>query len=128
MTMTLLRRLPALAIILALAAPPPAAAQAPADVWRSMAVKLEVGTDVNVRLRDGQRFRATLVRADEDALWLQPRTRATVPVQAVPYDAIASLERREGGGIGAGKAAAIGVAAGVGSFFALLAILFAAFD
>jgi len=36
-----------------------------------------------------------------------------------------SLERRTQGGMGAGKAAAIGVASGVGSFFAAFAIFVA---
>jgi hypothetical protein len=78
-----------------------------------------------VRLQEGKRFRAVLVGVREDAVLLQPRTRVPVPVQAVPYDAIAAMERREGGGIGAGKAAAIGVATGVGSFFAMMLIMLA---
>ena len=60
-----------------------------------------------------------------DALVLQPRTRVPVPVQAVPYAAIASLERSQQGNVGAGRAAAIGVATGVGAFFATMAIVLA---
>src|SRR5688572_29846424 len=103
-------------------------AQVPADVWRTFAEKVDVGSEMNVRLEDGTRFLATLVGMRDDALLLQPKTRATVPVQAVPYDAIASLEPRKHGGIGAGKAAAIGVATGVASFFAMLLILLATVD
>ena len=102
--------------------------QVPADVWRTFAEKVDVGSEMNVRLEDGTRFRATLVGVRDDALLLQPKTRATVPVQAVPYEAIASLEPRKHGGTGAGKAAAIGVSTGVASFFAMLLILLAAVD
>jgi hypothetical protein len=106
----------------------PAAAQV-ADagaVWRTFAAKVEVGSSVKVRLQDGRTFTATLVEAQTDALLLQPRTRVPVPVQPVPYDAIVSIERVRGGGIGAGKAAAIGVLTGVGAFFATLVIFLAA--
>ena len=116
-------------LVLSLLAAAPVRAQVPADVWRTFAQNIDVGSEMNVRLQDGKRFRATLVGVRDDALLLQPKTRVTVPVQAVPYGDIASLERRKaGGGVGAGKAAAIGVASGVGSFFAILLILVASFD
>jgi hypothetical protein len=51
-----------------------------------------------------------------------------VPVQPVPYDAVLSLERRSEGGMSAGKAAAIGVATGAGTFFAILLILLTTVD
>jgi len=100
------------------------AAQASPEIWRNLAERVDVGTDINVRLNDGQRFRATLVGVRPDAVLLQPKTRVPVPVQAVPYEAIVRLERTRPG-IGAGKAAAIGVATGVGAFFATLAVLLA---
>lgn len=116
-------------LVLSFLAAAPVRAQVPADVWRTFAQNIDVGSEMNVRLQDGKRFRATLVGVRDDALLLQPKTRVTVPVQAVPYGDIASLERRKaGGGVGAGKAAAIGVASGVGSFFAILLILVASFD
>ena len=100
------------------------AAQTPPEIWRSFAERIEVGTELNVRLNNGQRFRATLVGARADAVLLQPKTRVPVPVQAVPYEGIARLERTRHG-IGGGKAVAIGVATGVGAFFATLAVLLA---
>jgi hypothetical protein len=92
-----------------------------AGAWRSLASRLEAGTQVNVELRSGQRFHAVLVRSDAEALVLLPKTRIAVPVQAVRYEEIASLERREGG-VGAGKAVAIGVAAGAAAFLGMLLI------
>ena len=68
-----------------------------------------------------------IIEAREDALMLQPRTRVPVPVQGVAYDAIVSLQQVKGG-MGAGKAAAIGVASGVGAFFATMLIILAALD
>jgi hypothetical protein len=99
-----------------------------ADIWRTFAAQVDVGSELTVRLRDGQRFRATLIAVRDDAVLLQPRTRVPVPVQPVPYEDISTLERRESRGIGAGKAAAIGVASGAGAFVAILLILMAAFD
>ena len=118
----------ALLLILALMAPTWAAAQVPPDVWRGFVEKMDAGSELNVRLRDGTRFRAVLVGVQPDAVLLQPKTRITVPVQSVPYDAIASLERRKQAGMGAAKAAAIGVGSGVAVFFGIMAIVFAAFD
>ena len=124
-----MKRLMAFALLVSLVAANSARAQVPADVWRTFAQNVDIGSEMNVRLQDGTRFRATLVGVRDDAVLLQPKTRVTVPVQAVPYGDIASLERRKaGGGVGAGKAAAIGVASGVGSFFAMLLILVASFD
>ena len=99
-------------------------AQTSPEVWRSFAERVDVGTELDVRLEDGQRLRATLVGVRSDAVLLQPKTRIPVPVQAVPYDAIVRLERTKRG-VGARKAVAIGVATGVGTFFATMAILLA---
>jgi hypothetical protein len=101
------------------------AAQTPAEIWRNFAQRVEIGSELNVRLNDGRRLHATLVGVGGDAVLLQPKTRVPVPIQAVPYDDIVRLERTKAG-IGAGKAVAIGVATGVGAFFGVLALMFAA--
>lgn len=61
-------------------------------------------------------------------LLLLPRTRVPVPVQPVAYDQIASLERDDARGVGAGKAVALGVASGVAAFLGTLLIVIAAID
>ena len=122
---TTARQVLILALLVALVVPASVNAQAQPDVWRTFASRIDVGAKLDVRLRNGQRFRATLIDAREDALLLQPKTRVPVPVQPVAYDAIVSLEQVKGGGIGAGKAAAIGVASGVGAFFATMLIILA---
>jgi hypothetical protein len=98
------------------------------DIWRAFAQKVDVGTRVRVRLDDGQRVVATLIDADADGVLVQPRTRVPVPVQHIAYDRIASLERDDARGMGAGKAVAIGVASGVGAFLGTLLILIATLD
>lgn len=115
-----------LALALVVAVQPAAAQSADsAQLWRAFAAKLEIGTVVKVRLHEGRSFTATVLEAGPDALMLQPRTRVVVPVQPVRYEEIASLERERKGGIGPGKAAAIGIATGVGAFFATLLIFLA---
>jgi hypothetical protein len=104
-----------------------AGAQGQGPVWRAFVQTVDVGTELSVRLDNGQRFRATFVGSREDAVLLQPKTRVPVPVQPVPYDAIVSLEERRGG-TSAAKAAAIGVATGAGTFLAILLILLAGLD
>jgi hypothetical protein len=97
------------------------AAQTSSQIWRSFAEQIEVGTELNVRLNNGRRFRATLVGVRDNAMMVQPKTRIPVPIQAVPYEDVIRIERTRSG-IGAGKAVAIGVAAGVGAFFAVVAL------
>ena len=100
-----------------------------ATAWRSLASRIEAGSQVNVQLRNGQRFRAVLVAAEPDAVVLLPKTRLAVPVQQVRYEEIAALERREtGGGVGAGKAVAIGVAAGAAVFLGMLLVALGTVD
>ena len=108
------------ALILFLAAQS-VAAQTSSEIWRSFAEQVDVGTELNVRLNNGRRFRATLVGVRDNAMMVQPKTRIPVPIQAVPYEDVLQIERTRSG-IGAGKAVAIGVAAGVGAFFAVVAL------
>ena len=98
------------------------AAQTPSDVWKSFAERVDVGTELNVRLNDGRRFRATLVGVRDNAMLVQPKTRIPVPIQAVPYEDVIQIERTRRG-IGAGKAVAIGAATGVGAFFGIFALM-----
>jgi hypothetical protein len=110
------------AVLIVLMAAHSVTAQAPPEIWRSFAERVDVGTELNVRLNDGRRLRATLVAVRSDAMLLQPKTRVPVPIQAVPYEEIVRLERTKPG-IGAGKAVAIGVVTGVGAFFGILGVL-----
>ena len=111
-----------------LAVNPVAAQQAvEADVWRTFAQQLEVGSRIKVRLAEGERLSATLVQAAPDRLLVQPVTRVPVPVQAVAYDRIVSIERDDRKGTSAAKAAAIGVGSGVATFFGIMLLFIAAY-
>ena len=125
--MRVFRRAIVLVVVCALIAPASGIAQTnnDANVWRAFVEKVPIGTELNVRLRNGQRFRATIVQTSADAVTVLPKTRLPVPVQSVAYEEIASLERRQHSGISGGKAAAIGVASGAGGFFGALLILIA---
>jgi hypothetical protein len=117
-------------LLMAMFVPCLAFAQTPpqSEIWRAFAQKVDVGTRLKVRLDDGQRVVATLIEADADGVLVQPRTRLPVPVQRIAYDRIASLERDDARGMGAGRAVAIGVASGVGAFLGTLLILIATLD
>jgi hypothetical protein len=123
--MCLAYRVLCLALAGTLAHPRAAAAQAQPDVWREFVQAVDVGTELTVRLHNGQRFRAMVVGKRDSEVLLQPKTRVPVPVQPVPYGAILSLERRSGGN-GTARTVAIGVASGVGAFFGVLLFLLAA--
>ena len=113
-------------LIVAVLVPGLAFAQAvPPDVWRDVATRAGAGSDVQVRLSDGTKFRATLVRVDDTGVMLQPKGRVPVPVQAVPYASIASIELQRKGGMGAAKAAAIGIGAGAAAFWGMVGIALA---
>jgi hypothetical protein len=113
--------------VMAMALAVPAAAQGP--TWRNLAMTVPLGSTVNVRLTDGRRFSAVLVEVRDAAVVLQPKTRQPLPVQSLPYAAIASLERAEpAGGVSARKAIALGAAAGAGVFFGLLIAILSSLD
>lgn len=114
-------------LVLLLVFPPALHAQTVAgpEIWRAFTEKLEPGKTLKVRLKDGQRFKATLLQVGPDAMTVQPRTRAAVPPQQVPFTAIETLELDTAKGIGIGKAVAVGAAVAAGAWFALMALAFA---
>lgn len=94
--------------------------------WRSLAEKLEGGTAIDVRLRDGQHFKATFIAAHDDGVALQRKARIPVAIETVAYDTIASLSRVEPASMSGGKIAGIvmgSVGAVFGVLFALAALM-----
>ena len=120
----------ALLVVATLLMPRPAASQnaASPEVWRDFARQVSVGSELRVRLRNGQQFSASLVNAGDDAVLLQPKTRRAVDVQRVAYGAIESLERRKQGGMSVAKAVGVGVGVGAGVFLGFLLMAVAAYD
>jgi hypothetical protein len=77
------------------------------SAWRALAEQLQGGIAVDVRLRDGQHFKATFIAAHPEAMVVQRKTRIPVGVQAINYDSIASLSRAQRSNLSGGKIAAI---------------------
>jgi len=88
--------------------------------------RLPAGSRVRVERVDGSSFHGTLMRAAPDAIVVQKNTRLPEPPVEVPIDQLARVTVENGGGASTAKAVVIGIASGVGTFFAILAIAFAA--
>src|SRR5262245_45962186 len=87
--------------------------------------RLPAGSRVRVERVDGSTLRGTLMKAGADAIVVQKNTRVPEPPIEVPMNQIARVTI-ENGSSSTAKAVAIGIASGVGAFFAILAIAFAA--
>jgi hypothetical protein len=87
--------------------------------------RLPMGSKVRVERTDGTTLRGTLMQTAGESIVVQKNTRIPEAPISIPLGELARVTPENGGGIGAGKAAAIGIASGVGAFFAILAIAFA---
>lgn len=108
----------------------PALAQSAADgsAWRALAEQLEGGVAVDVRLRDGQHFKATFIAARPEAIVVQRKTRIPVSVQQIDYESIASLSRAQPSNLSGGKIAAIALGSAGAAVGVLWLIALATFD
>ena len=97
------------------------------EYWYSYAVKLPIGSTVDVRTADGKRQTAVLAIVDQEGVTLEPRTRIPEPARRIRYQDITQLTLKKNGGSVA-KAVAIGAGIGAGTFMGLLAILAANWD
>ena len=111
-------------------APGSASAQATNDglAWRELAQKLQGGVALDMRLRDGRHFKATFVTAHDDAIAVQRKTRVPVPIEQVPYDAIASMSRVQSGSLSGPKIAGIALGSAGAAITAVFLILLATLD
>ena len=104
-----------------------ASAQEEAAVMQRYVERLPVGTDVKVRLKQGERFRATLIGVEADEVILKPRTRVPEPQRRVRVADVEMIEPQTGG-INVAKAIAIGIGAGGASFLGLMLLVFSLAD
>ena len=88
--------------------------------------RLQTGSRVKVERTDGSSLRGTLMKAGADAIVVQKNTRVPEPPIEVPVAQIARVTIDAG--TSTGKAVGIGIASGVGAFFAILAILAATIE
>ena len=105
--MKVLRLIMSAVLILSLASIPASAQSSDDSAWRTLAEQLQGGVAVDVRLRDGQHFKATFIAARPDAVLVQRKTRVPVSVEQINYESIASLSRAPQSNLSAGKIAAI---------------------
>jgi len=106
--MRLLRLMISATLVFSLASAPVFAQSIPdGSAWRALAEQFEGGITVDVRLRDGQHFKATFIAAHPEAMLVQRSTRIPVDVQQINYESIASLSRAQRSSLSAGKIAAI---------------------
>jgi len=92
-----------------------------AGTWRKVAEATPLGSRIRIQMIDGKRVTGTLMRIDDASVMLKKNTRLPEPAVVVNFDRIVNIER-EPGGIGWGKAIAIGAAAGVGAILTILVI------
>jgi len=117
-----LRSIVAFALLMVVFAAPAARAQDP-DLWRSFAEKLPPGALVVVRLSSGSTVKGRLVQVTPDTITVLPKKRLAVPVRALPFTAIESIETgREAMSPGAKVLIGVGSA---GAFVTILALLLA---
>jgi hypothetical protein len=90
--------------------------------------RLAAGSRVRVERTDGGSLRGTLLKSSADAIVVQRDARIPEPPVEIPIAALARVTIDTSGGTSTGKAIAIGVASGVGTFFGILAILAAAWN
>jgi hypothetical protein len=127
--MRLLRLMMSTTLVLSLASAP-ALAQSASDgsSWRALAEQFEGGIAVDVRLRDGQHFKATFIAAHPEAMLVQRKTRIPVGVQQINYASIASLSRAQPSNLSAGKIAAIALGSAGAAIGVLWLIALATLD
>ena len=114
-------------------APAPTASQSGSPVvdpavMSEFVQRIPAGSRVKVERAKGDTIRGTILKTTPDALVVQRNTRVPETPVEVPYSTIARVTLDDGRGSSVAKAVGIGVASGVGSFFAILAIFAASWD
>jgi hypothetical protein len=85
--------------------------------------QLPPGSKVRARLIDGSTVRGTLMKAGDEGIVVQMNARLPEPPRNVAIDQIRAVELDSPGGVG--KAVAIGVAVGAGTFLSVMLLLVA---
>lgn len=95
------------------------------EIPGSYAAQLPVGRLVEVRLKSGERFKATFMGVEGEKVRVQRTGRIPVPPQVIALDDISAIRVAEGG-TSAAKALVLGIAAGAATFFGLFLLSIAA--
>ena len=105
---------------------PQAPSSADAALMASYVSHLPLGSRVRVSLADGTTIRGILMKADADPIVVQKRTRIPEPPLHIALRDVTALELEAKTG-GAGRAIAMGAAAGAASALGVLMLLVAIF-
>jgi hypothetical protein len=87
--------------------------------------KLPAGTLVRVNRAGGHAVHGTLMKATDQSVFVQPKTRLPEAIVEIPVDEILTVTPSSKHGQGVGRAIAAGAAAGVGATLVIFWILFA---
>ena len=105
----------------------PATDRRPADraVLSEYVQKLPPGSSIRVERVSGQTVRGTLMKATDQVLIVQRRTRLPEPAVEVPLDDVLSVTPEAQNGTNIAKAIGVGAAAGAGAALAVFLIIVA---
>lgn len=93
--------------------------------WRALAGRLQPGTFVDIRTKDGGHFKGTFLESTDDRVLVKPHTRVAVPAREVAFAELESMTPAKHG-MSPGMKVLIGVGASIGSMMLLMAALVAA--
>ena len=90
--------------------------------------RIPLGSPVLVQFRSGKEIRGTLMKATDQNVFVQPKTRIPEPALEIPLSEVmgVALESKKGGSVA--KSIAIGAGVGVGAAVGFILILIAALD
>ena len=88
--------------------------------------KLPPGTDVRVGRARGHSVRGTLMKATDQSLFVQPKTRIPEPMLEIPMNDVVEVTPEHRGN-GVGRAIGAGAAAGAAATLAVFLIMFAVY-
>ena len=92
-----------------------------ASSWRKVAESVPLGSKVKVQTFEGKRVSGTLMRVDDTGVTIKKSTRIPEAGIVVTYDAIANIEREQGG-MSWPKVIGIGLIAGAGAILTVFVI------
>ena len=99
------------------------------DLLAEYVQRLPAGTSIRIQRVSGGSLRGTLMKANEQTLVIQPRTRVPEPPVEIAFkDLISVVPEAQGGNNNIGKAIGIGIAAGAGAVLGIFLILAAIYS
>jgi len=92
------------------------------------AQSLPRGADVRVSRSNGHSLRGTLMKATDQSLFIQPKTRLPEPAVEIPFNEVLEVTPQHHGGSSVARAIGIGAAAGAAAMLTILLVTFAVYS